>query len=240
MYAETFNVRPWLETPAKWLRWAMQSLTARNLTDTQYNLQQFWTSLTPAKAQAKTAQDWSEVLTLDAQSQWTLGNLYQAQASDVLKKVNAYTAATGGGLFQNPVEFLTDKLGITTPQLTQYRQEIQDDTNKAAIAFKAQVQLADQAKAAAASAGVASQAAATLTVGKNAAASAPNDAASMTQQFTTMAQRSSMSDLLGLLNTSILGLPAWAWIAGGAALLLLITTAPAAAEASAIRRAVED
>lgn len=68
MYAETFSVRPWLEEPAKWCRWAQQSSVNGNQGDARYNLEQFWKSLEPIKAQARTALDWSEVLTLDAQS----------------------------------------------------------------------------------------------------------------------------------------------------------------------------
>jgi hypothetical protein len=219
VYAETFNVRPWLETPAKWLRWAMQSLQAGNSTDARYNLQQFWNTLATAKGQARTQQDWSEILTLDAQSQWTLGNLYQADASDTLKKLNL--VSIGGPLAPG------DAVDSLKTKLAQLQQNAQ-------TAFDAQVTLAAQAKQAAAAAGVQSQAAATLTVGKNAQASAVNDRAFQNRQAANM---TSNTDLF---STKFMGLPLWAWLAGGAALLLLVTTAPAMAEASAIRRAAED
>jgi len=219
VYAETFNVRPWLETPAKWLRWAMQSLQASNSTDTRYNLQQFWNALATAKGQAQTQQDWSEILTLDAQSQWTLGNLYQADASDTLKKLNL--VSIGGPLAPGEA---VDSLKAKLAQLQQNAQ----------TAFAAQVTLAEQAKQAAAAAGVQSQAAATLTVGKNAQRAAVNDSAFQTKQAANMTSN------VNFFSTSILGVPLWGWLAGGAALLLLVTTAPAMAEASAIRRAVEE
>ena len=219
MYAETFNVRPWLETPAKWLRWAMQSLQASNSTDARYNLQQFWNALATAKGQAQTQQDWSEILTLDAQSQWTLGNLYQADASDTLKKLNL--VSIGGPLAPG------DAVDSLKTKLAQLQQNAQ-------TAFAAQVTLAAQAKQAAQAAGVTSQAAATLTVGKNAQGAAKNDAAFQSTQAANMTSNA------GLFSTPFMGLPLWMWLAGGAALLLLVTTAPAMAQANAIRRAVED
>ena len=238
MYAETFNVRPWLETPAKWLRWAMQSLQASNQTDAQYNLQQFWTALATAKTQAKTAQDWAEVLTLDAQSQWTLGNLYQAQASDVLKQINRYGAGLSLDFWLNPMTAINDYFkGQIDPNIPPLVTKLQSLSKAASVAFAAQTQLATQAKSAAASAGVQSQAAATLQVGQNAQTAAANDAKGMLRQAGKMAKPSTFWDLF---NTTYGGIPLWGWLAGGVALLLLITTAPAAAEASALRRAVEE
>lgn len=243
MYAETFNVRPWLETPAKWLRWAMQSLTARNLTDVRYNLQQFWSALPQAKAQAKTQQDWSEILTLDAQSQWTLGNLYQAQASDVLKDLNKYTSARdiGGYLsYMDPMTAISKLANIQDPTITAVKAKLEDLAKKAQTAFDAQVNLASQAVAAANAAGIKSQAQATATVGAKYQAGASVDAAFMRQQADQMNSHGWGNDLLDAVKTPIIGIPLWAWLAGGAAVLLLLTTVPAMAQAAAIRRAVED
>lgn len=240
MYAETFDVRAWLEEPAKWLRWAMQSLTARNLADVQYNLQQFWTALPKAKAQAKAQQDWSEILTLDAQSQWTLGNLYQAQASDVLKDLNAYTTARNLGVYLNPITALLALAHNQDPGIIAYNAKMDDLLKKAQTAFDAQVNLAGQAVAAANAAGVKSQAQATATVGAKYQAGAPVDAAFMRQQAGQMNEITWGKDLLDAVKTPILGIPMWAWIAGGVAVVLLVSTAPAMAQASAIRRLAED
>jgi hypothetical protein len=238
MYAETFNVRPWLETPAKWLRWAMQSLTARNLTDVRYNLQQFWSALPQAKAQAKTQQDWSEILTLDAQSQWTLGNLYQSDASDVLKEINRYGQGLSLDFWLNPMTAINDYfLGKTDPNIPPLVTKLQALNKSAAAAFKAQVDLAAKATQAAQAAGVQSQAAATLTVGQNAKKAAANDAEVMLKQARDMSESPTFWDLF---LTDFAGVPLWAWLAGGAAVLLLLTTAPAMAQGAAIRRALED
>lgn len=111
MYAESFNVRAWLEEPAKWLRWARQSGAAGNLDHERYNLQQFWKSLQTYKGRAKTQLDWYELMTLDASSQEALGNhlrrivegLQQQLAgaagkAGVGSTVGAGAGAVGGGL----------------------------------------------------------------------------------------------------------------------------------------------
>lgn len=100
MYAESFDVRPWLEPACKWLRWAMQTVQAGRLSDARYNLQQFWKALESFKAKATTSRDWSEVLLLDSQSQWTLGTLCQAEQNAVMQSMANYSAVkqTGGTL----------------------------------------------------------------------------------------------------------------------------------------------
>ncbi len=224
MYAETFNARPWLEEPAKWLRWAMQSLTSRNLDDVRYNLQQFWKTIAAAKAQAKTQQDWSEILTMDSQSQWTLGNLYQNEVSDVLKAISDIPKGYIGS--DATIQILRDKVrGL----------------NQSAVqAFAAQVKLAGQAAQAASAAGIKSQASNSLTVGTRAQAGAPVEAAFMNQQAANMSRSTVIDDLTKAMKTSLFGVPAWVWLAGGAAALLLITSAPAMAQAAVMRRAVRD
>ncbi|HEX9082949.1 MAG TPA: hypothetical protein VF768_11765 [Holophagaceae bacterium] len=241
MYAETFNVRPWLEEPAKWLRWAMQSLGARNLTDVRYNLQQFWTTLAGVKGKASSQQDWSEILTMDAQSQWTLGRLYESEASDVLKQINTAAQLRNLTMFTDPISAASALFGVQDPVLSGLQKTL-DGYNKAAkAAYDQQVSLAAQAASAAAAAGVQSQAQATLTVGQNAQRGAGNTASFVDAQASSMVKPPNLLDeLKNTLSTPLLGVPMWAWFAGGLALVLLISTAPAAAEAAAIRRAVED
>ena len=244
MYAETFNVRAWLEEPAKWLRWAMQSLTSLNSTDVRYNLQQFWGTLAKAKTQAQTQQDWSEILTLDAQSQWTLGSLYQQDAQDVLKEVNKYMVGLNMVRWTNPVAFLAAKIGIEDPGLKDLRAKMEKALAQAQIAFDSQVNLASQARAAAQAAGVESQAAATLKVGQDYKAGADTTAEWLRSQANKMGQPPDLPDpfkaLKDAMGKPLLGIPLWGWLAGGAAVLLLITTAPAMAQAAAVRRMVED
>lgn len=88
MYAETFQVGLWLETQAKWLRWAMQSNGPEKAQECAWNLGQFWKTLEQAKAQAKTSLQWAEILTLDAQSQWCLGNHYGTLINAILSDKN--------------------------------------------------------------------------------------------------------------------------------------------------------
>lgn len=90
MYAETFKVPQALEGPAKWARWAQQSLSARKLKDTEHNLQQFWQALQPFKAQAQTAAQWAPLLTLDSFCQFALAGVHQARQIEVLQELNAY------------------------------------------------------------------------------------------------------------------------------------------------------
>lgn len=241
MFSETFNVRPWLEVPAKWLRWAMQSLTARNSTDVRYNLQQLWTTLAQAKTQATTQQDWSEVLTLDAQSQWTLGSLYLHDASDVLKQINDYSLIRNLTIYTDPIAAAAALLGVNDPALAALRTKLDGLNQSSKAAFDAQVSLAAQAAQAAQAANVPSQATATLTVGQKASQRSASEAAFNNKQAASMSKPPNpLDDLANAAKSPLLGIPMWAWLAGGVLLLLLITTRPSIAQAAAIRRAVED
>ena len=84
MYAEQFNAPSWLEEPSKWLWWAMQSRLAGNLSDSQYNLQQFWSALDEVKKTATEA-TWPEILALDSQSHLQAAQL----TSEIINKMSA-------------------------------------------------------------------------------------------------------------------------------------------------------
>lgn len=241
MYAETFKVRDWLEEPAKWLRWAMQSNSQRNLTDARYNLGKFWSSLATKKAEAKDQRDWSEILTLDAQSQWALGVLYEADASDLLKSLNNYRTARNLAIYASPIVALSALNSANDPGAEAYRSRLEQLQQSSTKAFEAQARLAEQAVQAAAAAGVESQAGNTLVLAKNSITRSRDDAAFNRRQLENMAKPpNAWEDLKKELERPLLGVPLWAWVAGSVGLLLLLTTAPAMAQAAVIRRAVED
>jgi hypothetical protein len=236
MYAETFNVQAWLEPPAKWLRWAMQSQGHGNTQDARWNLQQFWKALEPAKSQAKSSQDWGDILTLDAQSQWALGNLLGSDALDLLKRANQNTLVS---FLVNPTAFWRqaksflfglkeknpDVLGLL-PQLNALERD-------AKAAYERSKSLAAQAEAAYRKAGTTQhQARNTATVSGNASKRADAIARSDRRQLDAIATP--------IPTAAFLGLPMWAWglIAVGAA--LLITSGPqivAMGDARTLRKA---
>lgn len=94
MYAEQFNAPSWLEDPAKWLWWAMQSRIAGNLQDSVYNLQQFWASLDKVKATATDA-TWPEILALDAQSHIQAASTTTSIINAMEQDVNLWTSVLG-------------------------------------------------------------------------------------------------------------------------------------------------
>lgn len=94
MYAEQFNAPSWLEEPAQWLWWAMQSRLSGNLQDSIYNLHQFWTALDKVKATATDA-TWPEILALDAQSHIQAANTTTSIINAMEQDVNLWTAALG-------------------------------------------------------------------------------------------------------------------------------------------------
>ncbi|WP_257303407.1 hypothetical protein [Geothrix campi] len=222
-YAETFNVQEWLEDDAKWLRWAMQSLTARNLEDVRYNLQQFWASLADAKLEASTPQDWGDILTLDSQSQWTLGNLYQNDQSDLLKQLNDMMLARN---------LVAPSLGSVVVMAAQYfnaetsgiRSQIQSLGTSAGAAFEAQKNLASQAQAAYRDAKTTTnQAGNSAAVAKTAASGNAGNTAFNLRQASAIEKPVSLMDFL---KGDLFGLPTWAWLAGTAAIALLVLTGP--------------
>lgn len=223
MYAETFNVRPWLETPAKWLRWAMQSNTAGKLEDAGYNLQQFWKSL--PKSQAKSAMDWAEILTLDAQSQLAL-------ASHLGHGISALLAAKNSGAAKLYAGWLVPFVGASImaqgymdrkkadeviPKLTRQRQEALDK------AEKLNEQAKDRYKQSKITENQAKNAAHVIQKAKEKLPSSQNIEQKTSQDITANNPGTLLNETVkDYLNTPILGFPAWAWGAGAVALLLLI------------------
>lgn len=230
MYAETFKVQGWLETPAKWLRWAMQSLTARKLEDVRYNLGQFWTTLADAKAKAVSQLEWADILTLDSQSQWTLGNLYQNDQSDELKKLNDLMAARNITVPLTAIATLGAALTYFASETAQIRSKIQSLGDGAGVAFKAQGTLGSQAADAYRKAGnTSNQAQNTMTVGAYAASGNASNTADALRQASNMSKAPSIGEML---TGNFFGLPVWAWLGGVAAIALIVTTAPTVLMAS--------
>jgi hypothetical protein len=93
-YADQFNAPSWLEGPAQWLWWAMQSRIAGNLTDAQYNLAQFWKALDTVKATASDA-TWPEIMALDSQSQLQSANITSAIINQMEQDVSTVSAWLG-------------------------------------------------------------------------------------------------------------------------------------------------
>lgn len=241
MYAETFNVREWLEEPAKWLRWAMQSNSQWKSEDARYNLQKFWATLAAKKTAAQNQRDWSEILTLDAQSQWALGTLYEHDASDLLKDLNNYRTARNVSIYASPIIAMTALNSDSDPGAAAYKSKLEQLQQNSTKAFQAQAQLAEQAVQAASAAGVTSQAGNTLSLAKNAVTRSRDDAAFNVRQADSMAAPPNpWEDIKKQLQVPWMGVPIWAWAAGAFGLLLLLTTAPAMAQAAVIRRAVEE
>lgn len=91
MYAERFNAPEWLEEPAQWLWWAMQSRINGELENAHYNLQKFWTVLAQFKASANET-TWPEILALDSQSHIQAANLTSAIILQMEKDANTAAA----------------------------------------------------------------------------------------------------------------------------------------------------
>jgi len=196
MFAETFNVRPWLEEPSKWLRWAAQSLTARKLQDARYNLQQFWNGLAAYKSRAATPLDWAELYTLDGQSKETLARLYDADIQGVLAVMS-----NSMGLF---AEADKDKIKRLEESKTRALAEAQEFSQKAQAYYT-------QAKHAGAQ-----QATAGAENAKRLQAYALKDL--------NLNKASAEANSESFFSLNLLGVPVWAWIAGAAGVALLLTT----------------
>jgi hypothetical protein len=93
-YAEQFNAPSWLEDPAQWLWWAMQSRINGNLQDAQYNLKQFWTSLDALKQTADES-TWPEILAIDSQSHIQAANITGAIINQMEQDINTASAWIG-------------------------------------------------------------------------------------------------------------------------------------------------
>lgn len=224
MYAETFDVRPWLEPAAKWLRWAMQSTQARKLDDAQYNLNQFWKSLESFKGRARTSQDWAEILTLDAQSQWAYSNYCQARQSQIMAATNDYgTAKKSFGLLapSNWIEWAT---GQNDPQLDRYAAQVKEYGRQAEQANATAETLAQQAADASRKAQVKTQAENTVTVTSRNAPRVKSENAAKDRVETWMRDEANKSP--NPFTFELWGLPVWAWGAIAIGGILLLTPAP--------------
>lgn len=93
-YAEQFNAPSWLEGPAQWLWWAMQSRINGNLEDARYNLGEFWKSLEGMKRVANEA-TWPEILALDSQSHIQAANITSGIINAMQQDLNTATAWMG-------------------------------------------------------------------------------------------------------------------------------------------------
>ena len=235
MYAETFNVGSWLEPQAKWLRWALQTTTPGKLKDADYNLKQFWKALEDAKKQARTALQWAEVMTLDAQSQWCLGNYYGWLISDGLSTQNDGNAAQYLALlipYVGPAlaarGYLTkEEAAAAQPQLIQKKNE----AYKLAESINAQaVKAYEQAKAQAATA--AQKDALNQNQAKNGSVVFPNSIKAQTgadasaiatqQRIDTSLKKSALDTMKDIASMQFLNMPLWVWAAGAVTLILLL------------------
>ncbi|MDP1832629.1 MAG: hypothetical protein Q8K67_11265 [Geothrix sp.] len=219
-----------METQAKWLRWAMQSLTARKLEDVRYNLQKFWESLSDAKGRAAKPQDWGDIMTLDAQSQWTLGNLYQNDQADMLKQLNNFMLARNVGVAMTGPILMSTAAKYFAAGTTEIRSKIENLGASASAAFKAQSNLASQAEAEYRKAGIQdNQARSTGQVASYAVTGAPLETKNNLRQASTIAKPPEIPNPFSL---DFLGFPLWAWIAGAAGIALLVATGPTVVMAS--------
>lgn len=234
MYAETFQVRSWLEEPAKWLRWAIQSMVPDKLQDCSYNLQQFWSAIATAKTQANDDLAWSEVLQLDSRSQQTLAGYYgitQSQKAAALQDylinqrflVSPLGAAADAGWVNNLLNWTA---GLVDDGAKTRAAEIADLGQKAQAASTAFQSLAAQA---AQHRAAANAAAGQTGFGVSAAASTAAMVKRSTNDTSTGAFKAAnppgpiqqIEDwLLG--SFGLLPGPRWAWVAGGAVALLLL------------------
>ena len=236
MYAETFKVRAWLEEPAKWLQWAFCGIQSnpRKLAEAEYNLRKFWEAVGAAKGQARSPQEWGEVMTLDAQSQLALGWLYQAQQLEQLTKVSAYQASQryaaklaalpvlGMGMMfasKNADKVANWLVNQVNPIARSMGEKVAELGRRAAAAFEASKKLAAQAEAAYRQAKVKpaeQQASNTLVVAGNVSKQAAGVNAAADHSLTTitkaMSPAAAVNDgLKEAFNFKFLGLPVWAW-----------------------------
>jgi hypothetical protein len=143
MYAEQFNAPTWLEEPAKWLWWAMQSRIAGNLEDALYNLREFWKAIEVPKASADEA-TWPEILAMDAQSHIQAANITSA----IINRMEGdLSSAVAWATFWSP-NMMKDYIGTTkeaarvsiTRMQEQRERELQTASELAALADTAAAQ----------------------------------------------------------------------------------------------------
>lgn len=247
MYAEYFNVRSWLEEPAKWLQWAVTGLNQQaDLGTVNYNLQQFWNALSAAKQQAKTQQDWGEIETLDGLSQFHLSRYYTALQSGVLKQLNDYAAATGfavgvgaytltGGLslaFPSLADKLMGWANGQDPAAQSLAQAARDYGAKSRAAADASAQLAAKAKADLQAAGAPlGQSANLVTVA--------NSRKVIASTTNTWSEKQAGGILGDPHPFDFFGIPWWVWASAAGAVALLLITSEAPRVERAVRRTVK-
>lgn len=245
-YAERFKVRTWLETPAKWLSWAIDS-TAKPQ-DMSYNLQQFWKSLEPIKAAKLDAQRWGEVLLLDSRSQSTLGYLYLIQAAQKARAAAVYSVDAGWG---KAFVLATTGLGAAAllpkvrefmakndPGLSAYKASVKTLHDQAQAAFTKAAQMADQSKKALDSVGAdPTQAQRAGTMAQSGQVQTTNAGGQVAAWIDDTAAKAGPSlDLPKLAAMPIAGVPLWVWAAGGLALALALTAGPTVVSLNRARR----
>lgn len=213
MFAETFNVRGWLEDPAKWLRWSMQSLTAGKTDDARYNLQQFWTSLTTFKARAANPMDWAELYTLDGQSKEALADLYGRDIAAMIQK-KADVRFWSSIVYAAKEASYNDQISRLEESKKRALAEAQDFARKAQT-YYAQANYKGPQQA---SAGVSN-------------AQAKLDYAAKDRLLNDQSSDAAGKGL-NILTGDFLGFPVWAWLAGAAGVALLVSTGPTVVMAS--------
>lgn len=222
-YSSRFNVDNWLEASAQWLAWSFDALTAGNMVDARYNLDQFWKSLEPWKSVGLRAKEWGDLMTLDAQANWVLGNWYDHAASALLQAAASMDQVEGVVQFVIPTlgitQWLMDKAGVNLERLSleQALAYLQDQRSKA---YATAQELAQQAKAALDAAGAPpGQAGNTVAVTSNAVASSPSRS-----DFERRIANTTFKPLYDQLPDAIKapwGIPWYWWALGIAAVALL-------------------
>lgn len=211
MYAETFNTRPWLETPAKWLRWAIQSLTSGKTDDARYNLQQFWNGLDAYKAKAAGPLDWAELYTLDGRSKEALADLYNAEIQAWINLQDGKWIKYGQATADANVKSFQTSRERELALAREYAEKARG------LYAQARYPGNQQAGGNSATAGLKSAYLPTDRALQDKAAAAANES---------------------FFSASWLGIPLWTWLAGAAAIALLVTTGPTVLMArTALRKA---
>lgn len=244
-YAERFKVRAWLEAPAKWLSWAIDSTSKPQ--DVSYNLQQFWKALEPIKAAKLDAQRWGEVLLLDSRSQSTLGYLYLYQAAVTAKEAAVYSVDAGwakaftlgpAGLGVSMLPKVREFLAKNDPGINARKAAVKVLHDQAQAAFTRASQMAEQSKKALASVGAdPTQAQRAGTMAQSGQVQTTNAGGQAVAWIDDTAAKAGPSlDLPKLAAMPIAGVPLWVWAAGGLALALALTAGPTVVSLNRARR----
>lgn len=241
-YAARFKVGAWLETPAKWLSWAVDS--AANVKDAEWNLSQFWSALNAVKPSAKTTAQWAEILLLDSRGQSTLGHhlLYKAALQAKSASVYSVDAAWARAFALGPYgvasllnENVRSFLAKNDPGLTGYKATVQRLHDQAGEAFAKASDMAKQAAKASADATAAKR---LQEMAKTGTIVTQNSQGQMVTTINDIATSAGprLSDLSKALTVEMFGVPAWVWALGGIAVALAITTGPSVVTLNRARR----